>query len=141
MFASLSAPMKATQKLLDFIGHGETIQDRNAVPIQSELWRKCHRHSIRRSPIDSRAQILRGKVQSESVCITQASVHFDTRLKLLRAKGAFVRAGGKLERAARPECIAALPRIPAKIFLGDEVLADVPAVDIAAQDQFELKLT
>ncbi len=49
-------------------------------------------------------------------------------------------AGGKLQRPARPECIAELPWIAGKVFFRDEVFADIPSANVTAQNQLELKL-
>ena len=136
----MSAPVEVTEELLDFVRHRETIQHRNAVAIQPKLRRKRHGHPIRSRPVNGRTQVLRGQVQSEAVGIAQATVHFKAGLKFLRAKGAFVRAGGKPQRPARPECIAELPRIAGKVFFRNEVFADVPTANVAAQNQFELNL-
>src|ERR1022692_1285897 len=132
--------MEVAKELLEFVRHREAIQHGNAVAIQPKLRRKRHGHPIRGRPVNRRAQVLRGQVQPEAVGVAQATVHLDARLKLLRAKYAFVRPGGKLQRTAHPECIAKLPGIARKIVFRNEVFADVPTAKVAAQNQFELKL-
>src|SRR5581483_984694 len=61
-----------------------------------------------------------------------------SRLKTLRTEGAFVSAGGESERPADRPGVTELPGIIGEIFFRDDVLADVPAAIVAAQDQLEL---
>src|SRR5579864_2541914 len=87
-FPSLPAPVKVAEELLEFVRHREAVQHGKAVTVQSELRRKRHRHPVRSIPVNSRAQVLRGQVQSEAVAVAQAAIHFDASLKLLRTKSA-----------------------------------------------------
>src|ERR1019366_2823574 len=133
---SLPAPVEVAEELLEFVGHREAIQHGNAVAIQPKLRRKGHGHAIRGSPVNGGAQVLRGQGQPEAIGIAQATVQLDARLKLLRAKRAFVRAGGQLQWTACREGIAELPRIAREILFANEVFADVPTANVAAQNQF-----
>src|SRR5271167_3595882 len=137
---SLRTPVEVTEELLDFVRHREAIQHGDAVTIQPELRRERHRHTVRRRPVNGWAQVLRSQVQPESVCITQATIHFDAGLKFFPTEGALARAGGKLERTADPQCITELPGIARKVLFRDKVFTNVPAVGIAPQNQLELNL-
>src|ERR1035438_5698827 len=137
---SLPVPMEVAKELLEFVRHREAIQHGNAVAIQAKLRRERHGHAIRGSPVNGGAQVLRGQAKPEAIGIAQAAVHFDARLKLLRAKSAFLRPGGKLQRTARPQCIDELPGLAGTILFGNEPFADVATVSVAAQNQFEFHL-
>src|SRR5271166_6386917 len=119
VYGSLRAPVEVTEELLNFIRHGEAIQDRNAVAVQPELRRERHHHSIWRSPANGWAEILRSVTQPETVSVAQSSIHLEAGLKLFRAEGTLVRTSGKLEGTAEREGIAELPRIARKVLFRD----------------------
>src|ERR1035438_8759861 len=103
---SLPTPVEVAEELLEFVRHREAIQHGKAVAIQPKLRRESHGHAIRGTPVNGGTQVLRGQVQPEAVGVAQAAVHFHARLQLLRAKNAFARSGGQLQRTACPKGIA-----------------------------------
>src|ERR1700693_233003 len=131
--------MKPAEQLIDFVGNSETIQVGNAVVVQSKLGRERECHTVGRSPVDQGPNVVRGLVSSKAVAVAESAVHLNSGLKLFAAESAVVSAGRKLQRTAHSPGISELPEIVGKVFLRDDVFADIPPPVIAAENQFQLQ--
>jgi len=79
-------------------------------------------------------------MKPEAVSVAQAAVGFHSGGESLRAEGALFGAGGQLERAAGGDGIAELPGAVAQVLFENQVLAEVPAFLVAAENQLQFDL-
>src|SRR5579872_2452848 len=82
-----------------------------------------------------------GVVQTETVTVAKAAIHFNARDEILRAKAAALRRGFQSEGAAGAERVAEFPGMAAREVLGCEsVFGDIPALESLRQEQLDFNL-
>src|SRR5215831_13819334 len=128
----------ASQRLADLIGDAEAVKPRNTKVIQAELRREAHSETCRRAPVDGGANVVRCVMEAEGVAVAQAAVHLDTGNEFLCAEDALPGAGCQFEGTAGGNRIAKLPGAVGQVLLKNQILAEVPALVVAAQDQLQL---
>ena len=106
------------------------------VVIQPDCWRKLESRTSGRAKADDRREVMRGIFQAKAVAVTQSTIHFGAGREVLTAEGACVRSCRQRKRPAHSEGITELPRLVSQIFFGDDVLRDIPAFEVAGEDQF-----
>src|SRR5215472_16493188 len=130
----------ASKHLADLIGDAKTVAAGNTVVIQAELRGKTYSEPSRGVPVDGRAEVVRCVMKPEAVSVAQAAVGFRSGGESLCAEGALFGAGGQLERTARGDGIAELPGAVAQVLFENQVLAEVPAFVVAAENQLQFDL-
>jgi len=83
---------------------------------------------------------MRGIVKAKAVAFAKPTIYFRAQREIFTTEVARSRTGLESERATRRQSIAEFPRERAEIFLGDEVLRDIPAFKIAGKDELEFSL-
>src|SRR5713101_8314786 len=106
-----------------------------AVSGEAEGRRESNCGSIRRLPGEHWGQVMRGAREGKVVGVAQTTVELHPGTEVLRAKSAVFRACGKRQRPAHTDGISKFPRRTAQLFLGDEVFGEVPAPEVAREDQ------
>src|SRR3981081_3823798 len=79
-------------------------------------------------------------MQAKAVAISEASIHFGAQSEVLAAEGAGFGGGSGGQGAAAAYGVTELPGAAGKILFSDEVFGDVPAFEVAGEDQFEFDL-
>src|SRR5271165_359722 len=92
-------------------------------------------------PRQNRCHVLRCPMESEMLGGPHAAIELDTRLEVLAAEDALIRRGQKREWTADGRGVAKLPRISRQVLLGNIVSGDIPAVEIARQNQLEVQFS
>src|SRR5580704_8925568 len=91
-------------------------------------------------PTDLRRQILRGIAQGEAPGVSQAAVDFPSHHNFVGAERAFMTSGGTAQRTGDSHCIAEFPWLMSKILFGDEILRDVPTLQVGGENQLQFAL-
>ena len=79
-------------------------------------------------------------MSSKAVAVAEASIHFNSRLKLLATKCTGMSTRLQLQRPACRPRISKFPGFIGKILGCDNILADVPSAIVASQNELELDL-
>src|ERR1700733_12076187 len=89
---------------------------------------------------DRRPDVVRGRLQSEALEISEAAVQLRSRREVLAAKNAGPAARLHRQGMRHAQRIAELPGFRLiQIFLADEIFRDVPATEITGENQFQLQ--
>src|SRR5262249_33947078 len=129
-------PPEVTADLLNLVGNLEAPQNADAVVVEAEAGRKDDRWTFRNIECDRGAEILRGLSPAKAVAIAEAAIHFHAAGEMFAAEPAVAASRFQGQWAARADGVAELPRLVLQILFSDEVFGEIPAADIARENQF-----
>ena len=87
----------------------------------------------------STGKVVGGLRKPKAVAIAKPSVKFCAQSEVFAAEIAGIRAGLESERTTRSQSVAKFPGEGAEILLGDEILRDIPAFEIAGENELEFR--
>src|SRR6266849_6957948 len=109
-----------------------------AVSGEAEGRRESNCGSVRKLPGEHWGQVMRSARESKVAGVAQTAVELHPGTQVFRAKAAVFRACGKRQRPTHTDGVSKFPRRMAQLFLGDKVFGEVPAPEVAREDQFAL---
>src|SRR5205085_6875016 len=98
------------------------------------------RGAARQVPPEDESEVVRGAAQAELAVGPEAAVELDAGGEVLRAERAVLGPRGQGERAAHADRVAELPVLLGEVLLRDQVLGEVPAAELAREDDLGLEL-
>src|SRR5215469_18862624 len=106
----------------------------NAIVVETELRRERKSRFVGGGPVQRRACVVRRIVQAKADAASEASVHFKSGLEFFPAERAGLRPGGQSEWAADGPGVPEFPGVGGKTLFRNEILAHIPAAEVAPQN-------
>src|SRR3974390_25498 len=106
---------------------------------QAEPRREADPHVSGELPAEHRREVLRRVAERQRPGVSDTPVGFSTGDELLGTEGAYP-AGRTMQGMSRCHRIPKLPRRVRQVFFRDEVLGEVPTLNVRRKDQSELRL-
>src|SRR5581483_311120 len=128
------------EELANLVVQAEAEDVVEAVAVQAEAGREHGGDPVGQSVAEGGAEVMRGVVQTGSMAVAEAAIHFHTGDEVLWREGAGTRDAMQRQRMRGCESVAKLPRLIAQVFFEDQVFGEVPCVHVAGEDEFQLGL-